>query len=282
MVLHPLNQLGILYTFYPVDAGLKPRWDELDSLVSAKTKAVMMVHFFGKSQDISAFQVFCSKHNLLLIDNNAHGHGGTFNGQPLGSFGDIGISSPRKILNTFSGGLLWLRNIDLKFILDLQPFPVSFKQHVKRKIFNSYPLLKNSIRKTLKNRPKYEDPWACRELVISDYTIDKWSKEVIEHTDWDKPRNTRQESYHRWQGFAMNNGLKPVFKELHPEAIPWCFPAYAKDQQEAIRWFDWGWENNVNIFSWPTLPKKIINENGSALKCWEKLICFSTEDNYKE
>ena len=242
----------------------------------------MMVHYFGESQDISDFQIFCNKHNLFLIEDNAHGHGGTFNGHPLGSFGDIGISSPRKTLNIFSGGVLWLRNIALNPILELQPYPVSFKQHVKRKTLNPYPSLKNSIRKILKNRPKFEDPWAFREREISDYSIDKWSKEIIEHTDWDEPRNTRQKSYRKWQEFSMKNGLNPVFKKLHSEVIPWCFPAYVKDQKEVIRWFDWGWENNVNIFSWPTLPSKIININGSALRRWQRLICFSTEFNYKE
>ncbi len=32
-----------------------------------------------------------------------HGHGGYFNGELLGTFGDISISSPRKIINIYSG-----------------------------------------------------------------------------------------------------------------------------------------------------------------------------------
>ena len=37
------------------------------------------------------------------------GHGGTLDGRPLGCFGDLGISSPRKLLQTENGGILYLR-----------------------------------------------------------------------------------------------------------------------------------------------------------------------------
>ena len=61
-----------------------------------------MVHYFGQPQDISRFQQFCKQNDLILIDNNAHGHGGDIDGNLLGTFGEFGISSPRKNLNTIS------------------------------------------------------------------------------------------------------------------------------------------------------------------------------------
>ena len=73
---------------------------------------------------------------------------------------------------------------------------------------------------------------------------------------------------------SPNTKLNPIFKKLHPEAIPWCFPAYASNQQEAIKWFDWGWNNNLTIFSWPSLPEEVITKNSESINRWKKLICF--------
>jgi len=89
VVLHPLRQLGIKYRFYPLDSLLHPIWEVLENLIDKNTKAIMMVHYFGQPQDISAYISFCDKNKLLLIEDNAHGFGGMYNGQLLGTFGDL-------------------------------------------------------------------------------------------------------------------------------------------------------------------------------------------------
>ena len=274
VVLHPLNQLGLKYRYYSVNDRLEPRWDELPDLVNEQTRAFMMVHYFGQPQDISAFQSFCIKHKLLLIEDNAHGHGGMLNGQLLGTYGDLGISSPRKIINTFSGGTLWLKDLESNHKQDLLSYPVPFIKRYKNSLLNSYPNLKYSIRKVLKNRPQYEDSRAFREPIMQDYAIDSWSESIIEQIDWNELRKTRQAVYYNWQNFALENGLTPVYSELNPEANPWCFPAYAKNQQDAIKWFSWGWDHNKHVFSWPSLPVEILEKQGESLDRWERIICF--------
>jgi perosamine synthetase len=278
VVLHPLNQLGIKYKYYPINDDLSPKWEKLEKVVDYSTKAVLMVHYFGQPQDIELFQQFSKKHNLMLIEDNAHGHGGSYNGKRLGLFGDCGISSPSKILRTDSGGLLWLNDYKPLNQPQLTPYHVSFRNRIKKIIPTPYPALKNSLKKILKTRPKFEDPTAFRESPISDYTIDKFSKEIIEHTDWSALRKTHQSAYYKWQNFALKNNLTPVFSKLHPEANPWCYPAYTNDQQESIKWFDWGWENNKHVFSWPSLPEDVVTDNGLALDRWSRMVCFSTRD----
>jgi len=279
VVLHPLVALGVKYRYYSIEDDLTPNWDKLEALVDNNTRAVMMIHYFGQPQDISAFQSFSKKHKLLLIDNNAHGHRGMFNGQLLGTFGDMGISSPRKIINTYSGGVLYIKGKEHTSQPNLLPYPVSISHRIKRNLFTSYPRLKNSIRKKLKNRPKYEDPRAFQEPVLSDYAIDKWSKNIIEHTDWHTLRKIRQESFVKWQTFAINNDLIPVFAKLHPESNPWCYPAYVKSQEEAIEWFDWGWEHNEHIFSWPSLPTEVLENKEKSFDRWKRLVCFRIKAN---
>jgi hypothetical protein len=232
-----------------------------------------MVHYFGQPQDIVAFQSFSNQHNLFLIEDNAHGYGGTFNGKLLGTFGDIGFSSPRKILNTFSGGVLWLNNKILKSKISLEAYPVPFCEHIKR-IPNLNSSLKIKLKKLFFNKPEHENPIAFRESFMQDYAIDKWSKKIIDETDWIELRNSRHEVYHKWQDFASDNNLTFVIKKLHPEINPWCFPVYVQNHNEAIKWFDWGWKNSVEIFSWPSLDKEVLAKNGDSFTRWKRLVCF--------
>ena len=59
--------------------------------------------------------------------------------------------------------------------------------------------------------------------------------------------------------------------------MPWCFPAYVSNNSQAIEFFDWGWKNNIKVFSWPTFPISLLDVNTDHYRRWEKLICFSTE-----
>ena len=69
-----------------------------------------MVHYFGQPQNIEKFTDFCRQYSLLLLEDNAHGHGGKYQDNYLGTFGKIGFSSPRKNLNLNYGGILFTDN----------------------------------------------------------------------------------------------------------------------------------------------------------------------------
>jgi len=281
VVLYPLDQLGIKYYYYPVNDSLEPKWELMPNLVDEHTKAIMMVHYFGQPQDIIAFQTFCDKHKLLLIEDNAHGHGGVFNGIPLGNFGDIGISSPRKNLNCYTGGELYLKNDKLFILPDLPNYSVSIPRMIRRFI-SSNSALKYTLKKFFEKRPNYEDLRAFREPIIGEYLIDKWSRKNLNRTNLYKLRKTRQKAYYKWRGYAIENGLSPVFSNLYKGAIPWCLPVYANDQKEAIKWFDWGRENHIHVFPWPSLPEQVINKSRESVNRWKRLVCFGLlKSNYK-
>ena len=109
VVLKPLEDLGIRAMFYPVDDNFAPDWKVLEVLQSNESvHAFLLVHYFGQPQDIERAKKFCNQHKLWLIEDNAHGYGGKLNGRLLGSFGDVGISSPQKQLSILSGGILFM------------------------------------------------------------------------------------------------------------------------------------------------------------------------------
>ena len=53
----------------------------------------MAVHMCGSMADLAALKGIAEKYNLVLIEDACQAIGGTFNGRPLGSIGDIGCFS---------------------------------------------------------------------------------------------------------------------------------------------------------------------------------------------
>lgn len=67
--------------------------NQVAEAITDKTVAVSWVNYAGVAPDIEALQSISEKHKLLLIEDNAHGLGGTYKGKPLGSFGDFATQS---------------------------------------------------------------------------------------------------------------------------------------------------------------------------------------------
>lgn len=84
------------------------------SLISPKTKAVMVVHYGGYACDITGIKALCDQHGLLLIEDAAQCIQGFYKGRPLGSFGDFSVFSfhETKNIHCGEGGLLVVNNLD--------------------------------------------------------------------------------------------------------------------------------------------------------------------------
>ncbi|MCX6808602.1 MAG: DegT/DnrJ/EryC1/StrS family aminotransferase [Candidatus Berkelbacteria bacterium] len=76
--------------------------------ISAKTKAIMVVHIYGLPVDIDPILDLAKKHNLKVIEDAAEMLGQTYKGKKCGSFGDISIFSfyPNKHITTGEGGMI--------------------------------------------------------------------------------------------------------------------------------------------------------------------------------
>jgi perosamine synthetase len=63
------------------------------ALVTKRTRAVIPVHLYGQSADMTAVMAFARQHELKVIEDAAEGIGVRFNGQHVGTFGDLGVLS---------------------------------------------------------------------------------------------------------------------------------------------------------------------------------------------
>ena len=63
------------------------------SAITDKTRAVMPVHMCGSMADLRALKAICDEFNLILLEDACQAIGGSYEGKPLGSYGDVGCFS---------------------------------------------------------------------------------------------------------------------------------------------------------------------------------------------
>lgn len=80
--------------------------DEVRSAVTEKTAAVIPVHLYGQPADIESIQSICEQNDIAIVEDACQAHGSTYDGQTVGSFGDIGCFSfyPTKNLGAYGDG----------------------------------------------------------------------------------------------------------------------------------------------------------------------------------
>ncbi len=65
----------------------------LEAAVSERTRAIMIAHTLGNPFNIDAVMAIAKKHDLYVIEDCCDALGSTYNGQMVGTFGDIGTLS---------------------------------------------------------------------------------------------------------------------------------------------------------------------------------------------
>jgi len=90
----------------PNDLTLDPK--SVASLVSPRTKAIIVMHYGGYPCQMPAILAIARQHGLAVIEDAAHAPGAWLDGAHLGTLGDIGCFSffSNKNLSTGEGGML--------------------------------------------------------------------------------------------------------------------------------------------------------------------------------
>lgn len=103
----------------PVFADVDPKTynispKSIDSLITDKTRAIITVDFTGQPTAYDEIMQLAKKHDLIVIDDAAHGLGATYKGKKIGSIGDMTMFSfhPVKHITTGEGGMITTNNIE--------------------------------------------------------------------------------------------------------------------------------------------------------------------------
>lgn len=92
----------------------------IEKAITPKTKAIIPVHLYGAFADMDAIMEIAKKHNLYVIEDCAHKHGGEWKGKKAGSIGNVGSFSFQlsKHLTAGEGGSMTTDDADLAEKLD--------------------------------------------------------------------------------------------------------------------------------------------------------------------
>ena len=66
---------------------------QLEAAMSDRTRAIMLAHTLGNPYDLDSVARFAKKHDLWLIEDSCDALGATYNGQKVGTFGDLATVS---------------------------------------------------------------------------------------------------------------------------------------------------------------------------------------------
>lgn len=62
--------------------------DLIEQVVTPRTKAIMVVHLYGRAMDMTKVWEIARRHKLKIIEDSAQSHGAMFNGRRCGNLGD--------------------------------------------------------------------------------------------------------------------------------------------------------------------------------------------------
>lgn len=118
---NPIVQFGAIPVFVDVDiATHNVNADLIEAAITPKTKAIMLAHALGNPFNLAKVTELCKKYNLWLIEDTCDALGAEYNGQKVGTFGDIGTLSfyPAHHMTMGEGGAVFMNNLELKNIAE--------------------------------------------------------------------------------------------------------------------------------------------------------------------
>ena len=89
--------------------------DAIEDLITENTKAIVPVQLYGQSAEMDRINEIAEKYGLIVIEDAAQAHGATYDGQKVGSIGDMSCFSfyPTKNMTTSEGGIITTDDEDL-------------------------------------------------------------------------------------------------------------------------------------------------------------------------
>lgn len=94
----------------PLTWNIDPQ--QVEKAITRHTRAIIPVHLYGNPADMRRLREIAWRYNLYIIEDAAEALGATYEGQHVGTFGDIGIFSfnGNKVITTGGGGMLVTNN----------------------------------------------------------------------------------------------------------------------------------------------------------------------------
>lgn len=111
-----IRYVGAVPVFVDVEEeSLNMSPDSIERAITAKTRAILVVHTFGRPADMGRILAIARRHKLAVIEDACEAIGAEFEGCGVGSFGDLAVFAfyPNKQITTGEGGVVVTRRPEL-------------------------------------------------------------------------------------------------------------------------------------------------------------------------
>jgi perosamine synthetase len=246
----PIVAYGAEPIFYEVRRDGVPVLEDIEHKLSNRVQAILAVHYFGFSQDLTLLKEFCRQRKLKLIEDCAHVLPCPGNG-PVGMYGDISVFSWRKFFPVYDGGELQLNLPVRDFAVQWLPENLSFSARVVKrvldhraehgkgiaaKILSTISAFANGARDRLSangsapaaaQQGPADSRSASFDQALLNQPMSRFSRWLLSHSDREEVATLRRRNYHFLESeLRALPGVTPLHQELPPGVCPWVFPVF--------------------------------------------------------
>ena len=118
---NPILQNRLTPVFVDVElATYDSSVEKIEAAIGPKTKAIVMAHTLGNPFDIAGVMELAKQHKLFVVEDTCDAVGAKFNGQSVGSFGDLSTTSfyPAHHITMGEGGCVLVNKAPMKKIVE--------------------------------------------------------------------------------------------------------------------------------------------------------------------
>lgn len=253
--------LGAIPILVDIDDTLTLSPKAVEAAITSKTKCVMPVHMCGSMADLRALKDICEKHNLILLEDACQAIGGTYEGKPLGSYGDIGCFSFDfvKTITCGEGGGVITNN--KKYALNADHYQDHGHDHVgKDRGAETHPFLGYNFRISELNAAvglaQLEKIDTILKIQKEHYSILRKALETIESVTFRRVPEGGEENYSFLNFFLPTEELtKKAHKALAKAGVDACFYWYINNWHYIN-----GWEHLKDLKALGNLSSEVKNQ----------------------
>jgi 8-amino-3,8-dideoxy-alpha-D-manno-octulosonate transaminase len=253
--------LGAVPVLVDIDDTLTLDPKAVEAAITSKTRCVMPVHMCGSMADLKALKTICDRHNLILLEDACQALGGTYEGKPLGSYGDLGCFSfdfVKTITCGEGGGII--TNSE-KYAIHADQYQDHGHDHIgSDRGAETHPTLGYNFRISELNAAVGIAQLGKLDTILAiqkrNYTILREALASVEGVTFRSVPEGGVENYSFLNFFLPSEALaKSTHKALGNGGVDACFYWYTNNWHYIN-----GWEHLRNLKSMGKLPSEIKNQ----------------------
>ncbi|MBU4035142.1 MAG: DegT/DnrJ/EryC1/StrS family aminotransferase [Proteobacteria bacterium] len=248
-MLAPIWCLDVYPILYKLNEDLSPSIRDIKQKINERTRAIILVHFFGWPQPTNLINDICKNNNISLIEDCAHCHPVYVLNGLIGSAGDYSIVSTRKFYPSPDGGMLignksthraHRKQLKLSLsrqIRSLKHLVDNWKKNDRSVV--SYPSPDFNKKNIFMAKHVNSKPADIHELAEIQSDWRHWmpkddfdrmqslvSKMIFRHINDEKIAIDRRKNYTRIvNALSSVSGIKPLYESIPENVSPYMVPA---------------------------------------------------------